>query len=313
MKIKYLIKENDLTLKQILKQKLNISASLLREIIIENGCTLNGKTVYINSTVKIGDKIVIDLDKTIKETISKKSIYENVPIQNKDKLKTTDIIYEDKYLLIVNKEAFISSHPNANQRYNTLTEKVYNYYKEKNYKYNIHIVNRLDKNTSGICVFAKHKYIQELISKAMKINNIKKEYLAIVYGKPKEKKKILTKKIARKENSIILREVSKLGDEAKTQYEVLSYNKEKNYSVLKIILHTGRTHQIRVHMSNIGHPIIGDDLYIEEAKLKYEIKDICQDINRQALHAKKVKIKIDILNINIDVEAPVPEDIKKLL
>lgn len=315
MKIEYIVdkKSDNLMLKQILKQNMQISSSLMRDIVGDKAVEVNGKIIYTTSRVKEGDHIVVDLDKSneldVKEGVDKKYIYkEEVTITNK-----LDIAYEDEYILAINKEAGISVHPNANQRDNTLTEQVYNYYKEKGYNHKIHIVNRLDRNTSGICIFAKHRYVQELISKAMKNGNFKKEYLAVVHGKMGKKHGFLEGKIARKCDSIILREVSEGGDKAKTEYTVEKYNKGKNYSILKIILHTGKTHQIRVHMADIRHPLIGDELYINEVRERYNIQNICTDIDRQALHAKKVSIKLDILNMDIELEARVPDDIQKLL
>lgn len=311
MRIVYRVdkKNHNLMLKQVLKQELQISSALRREIVQSSACTVNGEIVYTTSRVKEGDNISVDLDKTNEREVKKDTLQNDETIE----IDKINIVYEDEYILAVNKEAGISCHPNANQKENTLTEQVQKYYGEKKYNYKVHIVNRLDRNTSGMCIFAKHKYIQELLSKAMKTDDFKKEYIAVVHGEMERDQGLLEGKIARKNDSIILREVSEDGDIAKTEYFVLSYNKEKNYSVLKIILHTGKTHQIRVHMSDIGHPLIGDDLYIKEAREKYIIKNICGNIDRQALHAKKICIKLDILNMNIELEAKLPEDMKVLL
>ncbi len=316
MKIEYTVNKLDgnLMLKNVLKQKLEISSSLLRDIVKNNAVKVNGEVIYLTNRVKEGDYIAIDFDKTI-EAKSEESRYEKNKIEgiNNRGFKKLDIVYEDEYILAINKQAGISAHPNSNQKDNTLTEQVYNYYKERGYNHKIHIVNRLDRNTSGICVFAKHKYVQELISKAIKTDNTIKEYIAVAHGKMVKSHGLLEGKIARKQGTIILREVSELGDAAKTEYFVESYNKEKNYSVLRLILHTGRTHQIRVHMADIGHPLLGDELYIDEAKQKCNIDNICTDIDRQALHAKKVNIRLDILELDVELNAEIPEDIRRLI
>lgn len=314
MKIEYNVdnKSDNLTLKQIMKQNLQISTALLREIVGSSAVTVNGENIYTNNRVSEGDHIVVDLDKIVDVEI-KESRYEKKYIDKQLEKTELDIVYEDEYILAINKEAGMSAHPNSNQQDNTLTEKVYDYYEQKGYNHRIHIVNRLDRNTSGICIFAKHKYVQELISKAMKTDNLKKEYLAIVYGKMEKNHGFIEGKIARKQDSIILREVSEEGDMAKTEYTVEKYNKKKNYSILSVILHTGKTHQIRVHMADIGHPLIGDELYINEAKKKHIIEDICTDIDRQALHARKINMQLNILNMDIEIEAKVPYDIAELL
>lgn len=314
MRIEYSVdnKSDNLTLKQVLKQNLQISTSLLRELVGSSAISVNGENIYTTSRVKEGDYIVVDFDKIVDEEIQE-SRYDKKYTENKLEKTELNIVYEDEYILAINKEAGMSAHPNSNQQDNTLTEKVYEYYKQKGYNHKIHIVNRLDKNTSGICIFAKHKYVQELISKAMKTDNLKKEYLAIVYGKMEENHGFIEGKIARKKDSIILREVSKDGDIAKTEYTVEKYNEKKNYSILSVILHTGKTHQIRVHMADIGHPLVGDELYINEAKKKYQIENICTDIDRQALHARKINLRLEVLNLNIQLEANIPKDIQELL
>ena len=205
MKIGYRVdkKTDNLMLNQILKQELQISSSLRREIIQSNACTVNGHILYLSSRVKEGDCIAIDLDKT---NSADDNLEVNINLE-KEMGNNIDVVYEDEYILAVNKEAGTSSHPNANQKEETLTQQVQEYYIKKGYRCNVHIVNRLDRNTSGICIFAKHKYIQELLSKAMKTDNFRKEYIAVVHGKMQNTHGFLEGKIARKSDSIILREV----------------------------------------------------------------------------------------------------------
>ena len=139
--------------------------------------------------------------------------------------------------------------------------------------------------------------------------NLKKEYIAIVNGIVNDKHGIIEQPISRKNDSIILREVNKDGEYAKTEYFLYENNYSKNYSVLNVILHTGRTHQIRVHMASIGHVLLGDTLYAEE----FELKDINKLIERQALHSYKISFYHPIGNKYISLTCNVPDDMKNLM
>lgn len=184
------------------------------------------------------------------------------------------ILYEDDSLLIVDKPPHMPVHPSLNHYENSLSNGVKYYFDSINLHRLIRPINRLDKDTSGIVMFAKNEYIQS------RLTNYTKEYIAIVVG-TLEGNGIIDKPIKRKANSIIERCVDENGEKAITEYEVL-----KNFNIngedlteVKCILHTGKTHQIRVHMASIGHAILGDTLYGKESDL----------IDRQALHAFKVK------------------------
>jgi len=173
-------------------------------------------------------------------------------------------------------------------------------------------VNRLDKDTTGIVIIAKHKYVQEYLSKQMQNGILNKKYIAVVYGKVENKEGVIEKRIRRKSGSIILREVTQdeNSDYAKTGYKVLKYNEEKNYTVIEVILYTGRTHQIRVHFASMGHPILGDALYANEFNIN--IDKIYKYIDRQALHANEIRF-IDLKNNALVITAKLPKDIEKLI
>ena len=304
MKIEYIIKENDSNkkLKSILKDKLFISNILVFNLIKYNRIKLNNKIVFPNTLVKINDKIEIIFDdmtdiNSSTFTFKDKFLPYEYPL---------NILYEDEYLLIVNKPANMPIHPSSTNYDTTLSNALLSYLSKQNIN-TIHIITRLDKNTTGICIIAKHKYIQELFIRKKEDINLKKEYLALVYGKTKAHE-IIDKNIKRSDNSIILRETTSknLGKKAITEYYTLNYNKEKNYSEIRVILHTGRTHQIRVHMQSINHPLLGDDLYKKDFDtLKY--------INRQALHAYKIIFNHPITNKKLEITAPIPKDIKTLI
>lgn len=174
-------------------------------------------------------------------------------------------------------------------------------FEQKNIKKKIRPINRLDKDTSGIVIFAKNEYIQEFLVKEMKKNTFFKEYIAVCEGIFESKIGTINLPIGRKENSIIERCVCSNGDIAITHYNVLK--SLKNTSVVHVTLETGRTHQIRVHLSNIGHPILGDTLYGNPSSV----------INRQALHAYKVKFIHPITGLNVEYIATIPSDIKSII
>lgn len=205
-----------------------------------------------------------------------------------------DILYEDEYLLAINKLPGIVVHPSSYHPNGTIANGVKYYL---NNKRKIRPINRLDRDTSGVVLFAKNEYIQERFVSL----EVDKEYIAIVNGTPSPFADIITAKIARKDGSIMERCVSEAGQEAITHYKVLE--EHENYSVLSVKIRTGRTHQIRVHMAHIGHPIVGDTLYGTKSEL----------INRQALHSYKTSFVHPITGEEIIIRAELPEDMSTLL
>ena len=304
MKFEYIVKKNDegKKVKELLKDNLYVSSILLRKLRENKKIYVNDIKTFTNYLVKENDVVSFLLDGDITTS--------NARFEDKFKLidLPLDILYEDDYLLIVNKDKNMPIHPSCNNYENTLSNIVAAYLKKKGI-YNIHIVTRLDHNTTGICIFAKNAYIQELFIRKKNIINIEKIYTAICYGILENEHAIIEKNIARKKDTIILREVNKNGEFAKTEYFVKQVNKEKNYTVLKILLHTGRTHQIRVHMSYINHPLLGDELYANECG----IENISKYITRQALHSSKIVFNHPVTNTHIEIVSPIPDDMQKLI
>lgn len=301
MEIKYVVnsKENGKKLKDILKDKLYISSILLHEVISQKLYFVNDNFVYTNYLVNENDiiKVVLPNDTS---NFSSKFLLKDSPL---------DILYEDEYILAVNKPKNMPVHPSCDNYENTLSNIVASYLKKQNIM-SIHILTRLDKNTTGVCIFAKHKYIQELFTRRKPDINFKKEYIALSYGIISKDHDIIEKNITRMENTIILRKVSEeknIGDYARTEFFVTKRNYDKNYTVLKVLLHTGRTHQIRVHMSYISHPLLGDELYAPD------VLDISSLINRVALHCFALSFVHPMLNKKIEIVAPIPDDIKSLI
>lgn len=307
MKINYIIleKDNGKKLKDILKKKLYISSELLKKLKYSKCIFVNEEEQYVNYIVHTNDSICIDLEKYISQKSTPR-------FEDKFELldKPLDILYEDEYLLIVNKPSNMPTHPSSDNYTNTLSNIVASYLKKQGV-YNVHIITRLDKDTTGICIFAKNEYIQELFVKKKEKISLKKEYVAIVNGIIQNDNGIIEKNIARMDNTILLRHTvpDDIGDYAKTEYSVKQRNYDLNYTVIMVTLHTGRTHQIRVHMIDLGHILLGDTLYAKY----YNILDIDKLILRQALHARRVSFFHPITNEFISIDAPIPEDMKKLI
>ena len=292
MKLTYKIINNKYnTILEVLKEHFSISDRLLKKLKKLKLIYLNSNPILsINTPITINDVIDVDLD--YQEDNSN-----IVPTQ-----MNLDIIYEDAWLLILNKPAHIAIHPSINHYTTSLSNGVRYYFDSINLHKKIRPVNRLDKDTSGIVIFAKSEYIQEQLSKQMQTKKIKKEYISILTGIVTPSKGTINAPISRKPNSIIEREVNINGDNSITHYNVIK-TLNNNLSVVSFILETGRTHQIRVHSSYINHPILGDTLYGMSSKL----------IDRQALHAIKITFIHPITNKILFFIAPIPDDIKNII
>ena len=292
--MEYKVKDNKYnTVKDVLTKEFKFSKRLITKLKKENRIFVNNNPCFVNYVLKINDIVQIDFN-FVEEC-------DNI-IPTKIEL---NIVYEDDYLLILNKPAKMETHPTCLNYENTLSNGIKYYYDSINLKRKIRPVSRLDKDTSGLIVFAKDQYIQEELIKQMKDKVFKKEYIAVVEGFLEKDRGEIVANIARKENSILERCISENGAYAKTYYEVLERleNKDLKVTVVKLKLETGRTHQIRVHMKHIGHPLVGDFLYGKVSNL----------IDRQALHCNKIEFIHPILKEKEIIEIPIAEDISKLL
>lgn len=290
MELKYVVKDllTYQNINQILTNHFKISTRLLNKLIKNHLIYKNFEIADTRENISIGDIITINL---------------NYNEDNSNIIPTKmplDIIYEDDWFIIINKPAGIPVHPSVLHYTDSLSNGVRYYFDSINLKKKIRPVNRLDLNTSGIVIFAKSEYIQEQLSYQMKENIFEKEYICFINGSLDENSGIIDLPIARKDGSIIERCIDNNGQKSITIYEVL--RKYDKYSKVRCILKTGRTHQIRVHFSHIGHPLLGDTLYGFSSNF----------IDRQALHSYKVSFIHPITLEHLSFNAPIPDDMANL-
>ncbi len=290
MELKYVV-ENLSTyqnINQILINHFRISTRLLNKLIKNHLIYKNFEIADTRESISIGDIITINL---------------NYNEDNSNIIPTKmplDIIYEDDWFIIINKPAGMPVHPSALHYTDSLSNGIRYYFDSINLKKKVRPVNRLDLNTSGLVIFAKSEYIQEQLSYQMKEDIFKKEYICFINGSLDKSSGIIDLPISRKNGSIIERCIDNNGQRSITIYDVLK--KYDQYSKVKCILKTGRTHQIRVHFSHIGHPLLGDTLYGFSSNF----------IDRQALHSYKVSFIHPITLEHLSFIAPIPDDMANL-
>ena len=254
--------ESGITVKGFIKWKYQMSHKLFSSFKHNGGLLVNGSPVYANYVLCAGDTLSIDIE----DYNENKNI---IPVE-----MPLNIIYEDELYIAFNKPANVPVHPSFGHHEDTLANGLMFLMKKRGWdNFIIHPVNRIDRDTSGVVIFAKNKFAHGRVSLEMENGNFKRFYNAVCIGTFEKKEDIIDLPIDRKENSLITRVVNDAGQRAITKYRVIKENNE--LSMLFLELFTGRTHQIRVHLSHIGHPIWGDTLYGGETDL----------VNCQQLHS----------------------------
>ena len=289
MKLAYINSSKYSNVKEVLKAEFSMSDRLLLKLKKLDKIYLNGNVTSVNHPVLENDLIECYLDY---EEDNSNIVPTEMPL---------NIIYEDEAYIVVNKPAGIPVHPSMDHYTDSLSNGIAFYFNQIGLKKKIRPVNRLDKDTSGIVIFAKNEYIQECLVRQMKSKEFIKKYIAVVNGNLDNLEGTINAPIARKEGSIIERCVSETGDIAITHYKVLK--RKPNFDIVECILETGRTHQIRVHFAYLGHSLLGDTLYGTSSNL----------INRQALHAYEVEFTHPLSKKKVKYITTVPEDLNKLM
>ena len=285
------IADEHVKVKTFLK-KHDVSKGLLAKIKYRGGGILvNDEPQNAIYLLDIGDKVTID--------IPKEEGFESLDAISRE----LEVVFEDDHFLILDKPAGVASIPSVNHS-NTMANYVKAYYIDSGYEnHQVHIVTRLDKDTSGLMLFAKHGYAHARLDKQLQKRTIAKRYLALVKGDGLlEKEGEIIAPIARDEDSIITRRVAKGGKYAHTSYKVIE--QFGNIYLVDIHLHTGRTHQIRVHFSHIGFPLLGDDLYGGS---------LTEGISRQALHCHTLKFYNPFSGEEIGRASPLPTDFEHVI
>lgn len=250
---------NGKTVKAFLIMNCKMSGTLIKGLKqTEDGITVNGERRFVTHVLREGDEVVINIYETASENI--------VPVK-----MDFDILYEDEDIIIADKPPHMATHPSHGNFSNTLANALMYYWREKGEEHVFRAVNRLDKDTSGVMCIAKNSYAHALLCDEIKNGMLKRRYKAIVCGSI-EHDGTVDAPIMRE--SAIKRCVGENGRHAVTHYKVIGHT--DGYTLLELELETGRTHQIRVHMSYIGHPLLGDWLYGTENHSLFD---------RQALHS----------------------------
>ncbi|MCA0971885.1 RluA family pseudouridine synthase [Halobacillus litoralis] len=259
-------KWNGITVEKIMKKRWNVPRKLIHRFRTNKEVTINNEVVHWkDTTVKTGDLLRI-------------RVFAPQPLEVTPTYINIDVLYEDDHLLVVNKPTGMFTHPNSSEQTDTLVNAVAGYFQVNGILSTPKYVHRLDKDTSGAVLFAKHDLAIAMLGEELKERKIKRTYLAWAHGKVKPKKGTIREPIGKDRHHPTRRRVSPNGQEAETHYECLDYNPSLKATLVKLQLQTGRTHQIRVHMSHKKHPLLGDELY--GGSRGYD--------TNQALHAAKL-------------------------
>lgn len=291
--------EDGFILKTILQKRLMVSRKLLSRLkLTEQGITVNGVRQYISVKVHAGDRIEVRMEEEQSEDI----LPQDLPLH---------IIHEDEQLLIVAKEAGVIVHPTHGHYVNTIANAVVYHWQQAGVNYRFRPVHRLDQETSGVLAIAKNPYVHQQISEQMIQHKVKKEYLAFVWGVLAEPSGTINEPIDRDPEQPHVRIVTPSGYSAVTHYEVVE--QYASAALVRIWLETGRTHQIRVHMRHLGHPLLGDKMYTLPAFEGTESADgVAKRLDRQALHAFRLGFVHPGTREWVEYNAPLPADLAEL-
>ncbi|MFE8696212.1 RluA family pseudouridine synthase [Cytobacillus sp. FJAT-53684] len=268
-----------LTIDDIFKQIWKAPKKQVHTMRMEKQVKVNGELISWNHPLKAGDRLQLRL--FIEEEFNVIPTYFEV-----------DVAYEDDHLIVFNKPAHMDTHPNSPEQVNTLANAAAFYLQAKGEQRKVKHIHRLDRDTTGVVLFAKHSLAGSILDRMLEERLIKRTYLALVHGKIRSKKNTIQEPIGRDRHHPTRRRVSPTGQSAITHYELIEYDPKQDLSLIKCQLDTGRTHQIRVHLSHIGHPLAGDSIYGGQPVF-----------DRQALHAAKLEFLHPFTNEKLCITA----------
>lgn len=285
-----IVDEENVRIDKYLASKTDYSRETITKMLAEEYILVNGKSIKASYKVKVGDVILIK-DGFVKE-MSLEATKMNI-----------DIVYEDEYLMVINKDSGVVVHPGAGNSNDTLVNGLLYYNKtlSKGEELRPGIVHRLDKDTSGLMIVAKDDKAHELLADDFKNKRIHREYIALLDGVFPQKKAIIDAPIGRSKQYFDKMEVCKDGKKAITNLEVIK--KYKDYTLVKLVLETGRTHQIRVHLAYIGYPVHNDPVYSNK---------VCTDFG-QFLHSAYLKFKHPITGEVLEFNSKLPEEFQTFI
>lgn len=269
-----------------------ISRTLLKQIKFNGGdIKVGGESVRVTYKMVTGQWLEVTLPP---EVGSDSIVASPTPLE---------ILYEDAHFLVVNKPAKVASVPSHLYPDDTMVNRVKGYLERTNAASQVtHIVTRLDRETSGAVIFAKHHFAHTVLDTQLKQHALRKTYLCVATGQFTQRHELIDRPIGRQPGSFIKRTVAKTGKTAQTEFWVVK--QMAACSLLRVRLHTGRTHQIRVHLASIGHPLVGDFLYGQQSN---------PWIDRQALHCASVSFFNPFEQRQVTCYAPLPDDLANLI
>lgn len=285
-----IVDEENVRKDKYLASKTDYSRETITKMLAEEYILVNGKSIKASYKVKVGDVILI------KDGFVKEMSLEATKMD-------IDIVYEDEYLMVINKDSGVVVHPGAGNSNDTLVNGLLYYNKtlSKGEEFRPGIVHRLDKDTSGLMIVAKDDKAHELLADDFKNKRIHREYIALLDGVFPQKKAIIDAPIGRSKQYFDKMEVCKDGKKAITNLEVIK--KYKDYTLVKLVLETGRTHQIRVHLAYIGYPVHNDPVYSNK---------VCTDFG-QFLHSAYLKFKHPITGEVLEFNSKLPEEFQTFI
>ncbi|HPE16052.1 MAG TPA: RluA family pseudouridine synthase [Oscillospiraceae bacterium] len=273
----------------VLRREMHLSAGLLKKLkYLQDAILVDGRRALLDYRLSPGEAVTVRFPEE-----------ENRLVPTPFPLR---VLYEDEDLLVLSKPAGFAVHPRPGERTDTIGNFVTDYYKKHDEAHLFRPVNRLDRGTSGLMAVAKSAYVHALLMAALHTRDFVRTYLAVTEGQLAAERGFLDAPVGRAEGSVIRREVRPDGRPAVTRWEVVRYGNGR--TLVRLSPETGRTHQLRVHMAYLGHPLTGDFLYGTEDKTL---------IARPALHSAEMSLTQPVTGKRLHLEAPLPADMARLL